>query len=158
MDLNNLVYGGRRRQQTAPAETDEEMARRLQAEEAQGRRPQVAKFALMDRVEARYKDPELRGGTWSREYYLATVIDVIAPKTRSRAHEYMLRWDDGAEDQLVLEDYIRPAPAAARETRARSYASFCAHPYGVRPTRVLVSAQKESCATSTPGQRRSPQT
>jgi len=32
MDLNNLVYGGRRRQQTAPAETDEEMARRLQAE------------------------------------------------------------------------------------------------------------------------------
>ena len=32
MDLNNLVYGGRRRQQAAPAETDEEMARRLQAE------------------------------------------------------------------------------------------------------------------------------
>ena len=32
MDLNNLVFGGRERQQTAPAETDEEMARRLQAE------------------------------------------------------------------------------------------------------------------------------
>ena len=32
MNVNNLVYGGRRRQQTAPAETDEEMARRLQAE------------------------------------------------------------------------------------------------------------------------------
>ena len=94
------------------AESDEALARRLQAEEAQGRRPQVAKFALMDRVEARYKDPELRGGTWSREYYLATVVDVIAPKTRSRAHEYMLRWDDGAEDQLVLEDYVRPAPEA----------------------------------------------
>ena len=32
MDLNNQVFGGRERQQTAPAETDEEMARRLQAE------------------------------------------------------------------------------------------------------------------------------
>ena len=33
-------------------------------------------------VEARYKDPELRGGTWSREYYLATVVDVHPPKTQ----------------------------------------------------------------------------
>ena len=99
-----------RRGSPPPAESDLELARRLQAEEEQGR--PVARFKQLDCVEARYKDPELRGGTWSREYYLATVVDVIAPKTRSRAHEYMLRWDDGAEDQLVLEDYIRPAPAA----------------------------------------------
>ena len=93
-----------------PAESDLELARRLQAEEEQGRpEERVARFKQLDQVEARYKDPELRGGTWSREYWLATVVDVIAPKTRSRAHEYMLRWDDGAEDQLVLEDYIRPA-------------------------------------------------
>ena len=100
-----------RRGSPPPAESDLELARRLQAEEEQGR--PVARFKQLDCVEARYKDPELRGGTWSREYYLATVVDVIAPKTRSRAHEYMLRWDDGAEDQLVLEDYIRPAPALA---------------------------------------------
>ena len=99
-----------RRGSPPPAESDLELARRLQAEEEQGR--PVARFKQLDCVEARYKDPELRGGTWSREYYLATVVDVIAPKTRSRAHEYMLRWDDGAEDQLVLEDYIRPAPEA----------------------------------------------
>jgi len=101
------------------AESDEALARRLQAEEAQGRRPQVAKFALMDRVEARYKDPELRGGTWSREYYAATVVDVLPPKTQKRPHSYMVHWDDGSEDQLVLEDYVRPAPespaAAPRE-------------------------------------------
>ena len=43
-------------------ESDEALARRLQAEE-QGR--PVARFELLDCVEARYKDPELRGGTWS---------------------------------------------------------------------------------------------
>ena len=102
------------------AESDEALARRLQAEEAQGRRPQVAKFALMDRVEARYKDPELRGGTWSREYYAATVVDVLPPKTQKRPHSYLIKWDDGSEDQIVLEDYVRPAPeapAAAHEER-----------------------------------------
>ena len=92
-----------------PAESDEDYARRLQAEE-QGR--PVARFKLMDRVEARYKDPELRGGTWSRAYYAATVIDVLPPKTQKRPHSYMLSWEDGSEDQLVLEDYIRPAPEA----------------------------------------------
>ena len=92
-----------------PAESDEDYARRLQAEE-QGR--PVARFKLMDRVEARYKDPELRGGTWSREYYAATVVDVHPPKTQKRPHSYMIHWDDGSEDQLVLEDYVRPAPEA----------------------------------------------
>ena len=91
------------------AESDEALARRLQAEE-QGR--PVARFKLLDRVEARYKDPELRGGTWSREYYAATVVDVLPPKTQKRPHEYMIHWDDGSEDQLVLEDYVRPAPEA----------------------------------------------
>ena len=86
-------------------ESDEALARRLQAEE-QGR--PVARFELLDHVEARYKDPELRGGTWSRDYYAATVVDVLPPKTQKRPHSYMLRWDDGSEDQLVLEDYIRP--------------------------------------------------
>ena len=99
-----------RRGSPPPAESDLELARRLQAEE-QGR--PVARFKQLDSVEARYKDPELRGGTWSREYYLATVVDVHPPKTQKRPHSYMLRWDDGSEDQLVLEDYIRPAPAAA---------------------------------------------
>ena len=93
-------------------ESDEALARRLQAEE-QGR--PVARFELLDCVEARYKDPELRGGTWSRKYYAATVVDVLPPKTQKRPHSYMLRWDDGSEDQLVLEDYIRPAPAEPRE-------------------------------------------
>ena len=96
-----------------PAESDLELARRLQAEEEQGRpEERVARFKQLDCVEARYKDPELRGGTWSREYYLATVVDVHPPKTQKRPHSYMLRWDDGAEDQLVLEDYVRPAPEA----------------------------------------------
>ena len=98
-------------------ESDEALARRLQAEE-QGR--PVARFELLDHVEARYKDPELRGGTWSRDYYAATVVDVLPPKTQKRPHSYMLRWDDGSEDQLVLEDYIRPAPEApAAEPRER---------------------------------------
>ena len=95
-------------------ESDEALARRLQAEE-QGR--PVARFELLDHVEARYKDPELRGGTWSRDYYAATVVDVLPPKTQKRPHSYMLRWDDGSEDQLVLEDYIRPAPAAEPRER-----------------------------------------
>ena len=98
-------------------ESDEALARRLQAEE-QGR--PVARFKQMDRVEARYRDPNHRGGAYSPKFYLATVIDVIAPKTQKRSHEYMLRWDDGSEDQLVLEDYIRPAPEApAAEPRER---------------------------------------
>ena len=100
------------------AESDEALARRLQAEE-QGR--PVARFKLLDRVEARYKDPELRGGTWSREYYAATVVDVLPPKTQKRPHSYLIKWDDGSEDQLVLEDYVRPlvpeAPAAAPRDR-----------------------------------------
>ena len=91
-----------------PAESDEDYARRLQAEE-QGR--PVARFKLMDRVEARYKDPELRGGTWSREYYAATVVDVLPPKTQKRPHSYLIKWDDGSEDQLVLEDYVRLSSA-----------------------------------------------
>ena len=96
-----------------PAESDLELARRLQAEEEQGRpEERVARFKQLDCVEARYKDPELRGGTWSRKYYAATVVDVLPPKTQKRPHSYMLRWDDGSEDQLVLEDYIRPAPEA----------------------------------------------
>jgi len=99
-------------EEEAPTESDEALARRLQAEEEQGRQPAVAKFARMDRVEARYKDPDLRGGTWSREYYAATVVDVLPPKTQKRPHSYMLSWEDGSEDQLVLEDYIRPAPEA----------------------------------------------
>ena len=76
------------------AESDEALARRLQAEE-QGR--PVARFKQMDRVEARYRDPNHRGGAYSPKFYLATVIDVIAPKTQKRSHEYMLRWDDGSE-------------------------------------------------------------
>ena len=96
-------------------ESDEALARRLQAEEEQGRpEERVARFKQLDCVEARYKDPELRGGTWSREYYAATVVDVLPPKTQKRPHEYMIHWDDGSEDQLVLEDYVRPAPEARR--------------------------------------------
>ena len=69
-------------------ESDEALARRLQAEE-QGR--PVARFKELDRVEARYRDPNHRGGAYSPKFYLATVIDVIAPKTQKRSHEYMLR-------------------------------------------------------------------
>ena len=71
-------------------ESDEALARRLQAEE-QGR--PVARFELLDHVEARYKDPELRGGTWSRDYYAAPVVAVSrtpaqAPSSASSPRAY----------------------------------------------------------------------
>ena len=99
------------------AESDEALARRLQAEEAQGRQPAVAKFRLMDRVEARYRDPNDRGGAYSPKFYAATVIEVRAPATRKRSHEYMLHWDDGTEDQLVQYQAPPRSPAAELECK-----------------------------------------